>query len=136
MQTATNSAVSNSAPAFPATLEAAEVHFTPAAQAKLAELATQAEDVAGIRVFVSGGGCGGMAYGMTFAEQQTSYDSVFAGPGFKVFIDAVALNYLQGSEVDYRDGVNPSFVFNNVFRSVGGSGTCGTCGSAKGSCGG
>ncbi len=133
MQSATNAAVSTAS--YPTTLDA-QVQFTAAAQAKLAELVGQAEEVAGIRIFVSGGGCGGMNYGMTFAEQQTPYDSVMDGPGFKVFIDSVALNYLQGTEVDYRDdGMNSSFVFNNVFRSVGGSGTCGTCGSAGGGCG-
>lgn len=124
--------------AFPAALSPAEVAITPAAQAKFAEIARQFEGGDGaIRLFVAGGGCGGMTYGMTFAEGQTPYDSVFAGDGFKIYVDAVALGYLQGVEVDFRgDGANASFVFNNVFRAVGGSGTCGTCGSAKGGCGG
>ena len=46
-------------------------------------------------------------------------------------VDPIALCYLQGAEVDYvDDGVNTSFVFNNVFRAVGGSGACGGCGGA------
>lgn len=118
-------------------IQTSELRFTPSAAHKLAELSLQAEDAAGVRIFVSGGGCGGMNYGMTFTDQQTAYDSVFAGEGFKVLVDAVALNYLNGTEVDYReDGAQASFVFNNVFKSVGGSGTCGACGSAKGRCGG
>jgi iron-sulfur cluster insertion protein len=115
-------------------LDAGDMRLTPAAQAQMADLLRQAdEDFAGIRVFVAGGGCGGMGYGMTFAESITSYDRVVEGPGYKVVVDAVALNYLQGCEVDFvEDGVNSTFVFNNVFRSVGGSGTCGGCGGGGG----
>lgn len=112
-----------------------EMTFTPTAQVKLAELASQAEDAAAVRIFVSGGGCGGMTYGMTYADAPTTYDRIFEGPGFKVFVDAVALNFLQGTQVDFsQDSAQPTFVFNHVFKAVGGSGTCGTCGSAKGSC--
>lgn len=124
------------APAFSTELRSEDMQFTPTAQTKLAELVSQVEDAAGIRIFISGGGCGGMAYGMTYADAETPYDHVFAGDGFKVFVDAVALNYLQGAEVDFKEnGAQSSFVFNNVFKSVGGSGTCGTCGAAGGGCG-
>jgi len=104
-----------------------DMQLTPAAQAKFAELMSEADsDIAGIRVFVSGGGCSGMAYGMTYATEVDSvYDGVIEGQGFKVFVDPVALNYLQGCEIDFR---NSSFVFNKVFQAVGGKGTCGGCG--------
>jgi len=115
---------------FPREIAENDMRLTPAAQAKLAELFGQAEDqAAAIRVFVTGGGCGGMTYGMTYADQPTPYDSVIQGTGFKLVVDAVALNYLRGCEIDFSsDNLNPSFVFNNVFQSVGGSGTCGGCG--------
>ncbi|MCR4302112.1 MAG: iron-sulfur cluster assembly accessory protein [Sulfuricaulis sp.] len=105
----------------------AEMRLTPAAQVKFAELLKEADsDIAGIRVFVSGGGCSGMTYDMTYASSvDSAYDSVLEGPGFKVFVDPVALNYLQGSEIDFT---NSSFVFNKVFQAVGGKGTCGGCG--------
>ncbi|MBI5613194.1 MAG: iron-sulfur cluster assembly accessory protein [Gammaproteobacteria bacterium] len=112
-----------------------EMRLTPTAQAKIAELLAEAEDdVAGIRVFVSGGGCGGMTYGMTYADRAADdYDGVIEGPGFRVFVDPVALNYLQGCEIDFRvDGPSPSFVFNKVFQAVGGSGRCGGCGGGCG----
>jgi iron-sulfur cluster insertion protein len=106
---------------------ASELRLTPAAQAKFAEIMASADnEISGIRVFVAGGGCGGMAYDMTYTDGTDNiYDSVLEGPGFKVYVDAVALNYLQGSEIDFRDS---TFVFNNVFQAVGGSGTCGGCG--------
>lgn len=89
----------------------------------------------GIRVFISGGGCGGMTYGMTYAESVNTSDKVLEGDGFKVVVDAFALSYLKGCDIDFsQDGLNASFVFNNVFQSVGGSGVCGACGAAGGGC--
>ena len=117
---------------YPTRIDNSQMRLTPAAQAKLAELLLSADnDVAGIRVFVSGGGCSGMTYDMTYADHSAddNYDSILEGPGFKIYVDPVALNYLEGCELDFRgDGPNQSFVFNNVFQAVGGSGTCGGCG--------
>lgn len=108
------------------------INITPAAQNKLAELLSDADsDIDGIRVYVSGGGCSGMQYGLTFSEGKTQYDSVYEGDGFNLLIDAFALAYMQGCEIDFQEqGVNASFVFNNVFQAVGGSGSCGGCGSS------
>ena len=106
----------------------AEMRLTPEAQAKFAEMLKEVDgELAAIRVFVAGGGCGGMSYGMTYAENTADHhdDSVLEGPGFKIYVDPVALNYLQGSEIDFK---NSSFVFNKVFQAVGGKGTCGGCG--------
>ncbi len=103
-----------------------DVRLTPAAQAKMSELmATADSDVAGIRLFVTGGGCSGMAYGMTYAEEATEYDSALDGDGYRLVVDAVALNFLSGCEIDFSHG---SFRFKNVFQTVGGSGMCGGCG--------
>ena len=87
-------------------------------------------EASAVRIYVSGGGCGGMNYGMTFAEQAEATDSVMADDsGFNLVVDPVALGFLKGAEVDYvDDGVNASFVFNNVFQAIGGSGSCGGCG--------
>ncbi|MHB1587663.1 MAG: HesB/IscA family protein [Acidiferrobacteraceae bacterium] len=121
---------------YPETLSDSQLRVTVAAAAKFKELLREAgEPNLAVRVFVSGGGCGGMAYGMTFTEERTRHDSLIQGDGYEIRIDAVTLNYLKGSEIDFRDnGVQSSFVFNNVFQSVGGSGTCGACGSSGGGC--
>ena len=107
-----------------------EFKLTPAAEEQMAAILSDAEDaVEGIRVFISGGGCGGMTYGMTFADKVTPYDKTLQGDGYKILVDAVALNYLKGCEIDFmQEGLNASFVFNNVFQAVGGSGVCGGCG--------
>jgi len=118
-------------------ITAAELTVSALAAEQLAGLMANPDvDADGIRVFVSGGGCGGMTYGMTYAESVNASDKVLEGEGFKVVVDAIALSYLKGCDIDFtQDGLNASFVFNNVFQTVGGSGTCGTCGAAGGGCG-
>ena len=76
-----------------------------------------------------------MTYGMTFTDRQSDFDCVLEDSGVKLYVDAVALNYLRGVEIDYVDRpMGASFVFNNVFASTGGSGVCRTCGAAGGGC--
>ncbi|KPJ93247.1 MAG: [Fe-S]-binding protein [Gammaproteobacteria bacterium SG8_11] len=112
-----------------------EVNVTPSAQEKLIELLNAEEEVNGVRIFVSGGGCGGMTYGMTFAEAPTQFDSILEKDGLTMYVDAVALSYLKGVEIDYvEQGLGASFVFRNVFAATGGSGTCSACGAAGGGC--
>ncbi len=114
--------------------------ITDLALEKMGELLDQVEeDVAGIRVFVHGGGCSGLSYGMTYAEEKLETDSQLGNDDCNILVDPVALGYLQGCEIDYRDGpTGASFIFNNVFKSVGGSGACGGGGGGcgAGGCGG
>ncbi len=119
---------------FVTELTSAEVALTPAAASKMAELfADVDEGLEAIRVFVSGGGCGGMTYGMTFTDSRTPYDRVLETDGFKMYVDSVALEYLRGVEIDFVERqMGASFVFNNVFAATGGSGACGGCGGASG----
>jgi len=130
--------MSISTPSFRDTLNEADIAITAAASQQLAKLTAEVDDdeIEAIRIYVAGGGCGGMNYGMTFADRRTAYDQVRDGDGYKVYVDAVALQYLRGVEIDYvtRD-LGATFVFNNVFQTTGGSGTCGQCGAAGGGCG-
>ena len=112
-------------------LRDADIDVTASAREKIASLISDTNgEATAVRIYVSGGGCSGMNYGMTFAEQQESRDSTMSGQdGFKLVVDPFALSFLGGAEVDYvDDGVNATFVFNNVFQAVGGSGACGGCG--------
>src|SRR5262245_8909187 len=59
----------------------------------------------GLRVFVSGGGCSGMQYGMAIEKEAGEYDSTFESNGVKVFIDPTSMMYLQGATVDYVDNM-------------------------------
>ena len=114
-----------------------EIKMSAAAAEQMKGLMANADEgIEGIRVFVTGGGCGGMTYGMTYADTIHPYDKVLAGDGFKLMADAIAVSYLKGCDIDFiESGLNASFVFNNVFQAVGGSGACGGCGAGGGGCG-
>ena len=123
---------------FSDTLTDEDITLTPAAREVMAKLFDDVDDeeITSIRMFVSGGGCSGMTYGMTFTGDRFDHDKVMQADGFQVFIDAFAHSYLKGVEIDYvENGMNgASFVFNNVFASTGGSGSCGGCGGSGGGC--
>jgi iron-sulfur cluster assembly protein len=59
----------------------------------------------GLRVFVSGGGCSGMQYGMALEAEARPYDHVVERDGVKIFIDPTSMMYLEGSVVDYEDNL-------------------------------
>jgi len=115
---------------FSTVINDTEIKMSAAAAEQMKGLMANAEDgIEGIRVFVSGGGCSGMTYGMTYTDTVHHYDKVLEGDGFRLMVDAIAVSYLKGCDIDYvEQGLNASFVFNNVFQAVGGSGACGGCG--------
>lgn len=119
-------------PVFNREIGAEDMDVSPAAAERFRTLMRASDQpFDGIRIFVMGGGCGGMSYSMTYAEDITPFDTVLNGDGFKLIIDTVALNYLSGCSIDFaHQGVNETFVFKNVFQSVGGSGGCAGCGAA------
>jgi iron-sulfur cluster insertion protein len=132
---ATTSSASASVPPFQRTIAEKDLRVTPAAKAKMTELLADEEDVSAIRVFVSGGGCGGMTYGMTFTDSATEFDCVIEENGFALYIDTVALNFMRGVEIDFVERpTGASFVFNNAFAATSTGGSCGGCGGAGGGC--
>jgi iron-sulfur cluster assembly protein len=58
-----------------------------------------------LRVFVSGGGCSGLSYGMTFSEGAEFGDQEFEINGVKVVVDMGSIQYLDGAEIDYIDSL-------------------------------
>jgi len=118
-----------------AALTDSELTLTGPAQGKMAELLGQMEDdVEGVRVFATPGGCSGMSFGMTFTDQLADDDSIRDFESFKVIVDGATLEHIRGVEIDFvGDGDDARFVFNNLTPAESGGG-CGTCGSAS-SCG-
>jgi iron-sulfur cluster assembly protein len=57
-----------------------------------------------LRVFVKGGGCGGMQYGMTF-DQAREGDEVYEQHGLRVLVDSTSLFYIEGATIDYVDNL-------------------------------
>ena len=57
-----------------------------------------------LRVFVKGGGCGGMQYGMTFDETRDG-DEEYEMHGLRVIVDPTSLFYINGASIDYVDNL-------------------------------
>lgn len=79
-----------------------------------------------MRTFVQGGGCSGFQYGFTFDEEQHEDDFEIILGKYKVLVDAMSMQYLQGSEINYKDDLNGS---NFSIKNPGATSTCG-CGSS------
>ncbi len=68
----------------------------------------------GLRIGVKSGGCSGLSYYMEFSEQPLPNDNILEFGDVKLFIDVFSGMYLNGSELDFTDGLNGSgFVWNN-----------------------
>ena len=114
--------------------------ITPAASEKVRELLEQENDPGlGLRIFVAGGGCSGLQYGMTLDEEQDG-DTVITQGDFKVLVDEMSLGYIGGSQVDYVDSLmGAGFTVNNPnavsscgcghsFKTASGGGEAKSCG--------
>ncbi len=99
-----------------------------AAEKGVAMVSGQAAEMAepGLRVRVVGGGCSGMMYKMEFHDGATDGDETFELGGFRVYIDKKSLFFLNGSELDYNDGLTGAGF---KFQNPNVTGTCG-CGES------
>jgi len=79
-----------------------------------------------LRTFVQGGGCSGFSYGFTLDEEQNEDDFVLDTGSFKVLVDSISMQYLQGATIDYKEELMGS---NFVIKNPNASGSCG-CGSS------
>ena len=57
-----------------------------------------------LRVLVESGGCSGFQYGMSFDEKKSD-DKLLESEGVKFLIDPASLAYLDGSNIDFDDGL-------------------------------
>lgn len=62
-------------------------------------------DTAGLRLFVQQGGCAGLSYGMRFEHEPDEEDAIQGHHGLRVFVDPASLRYVEGSRLDYEDGL-------------------------------
>jgi iron-sulfur cluster assembly protein len=68
----------------------------------------------GLRVAVVGGGCSGMSYKLNFEKAAEQGDKVYEEHGVKIFLDSKSVLFLNGTTLDFTDGLNGTgFVFNN-----------------------
>jgi iron-sulfur cluster assembly accessory protein len=121
------------------------IELTDRAAQEIKTLMTeQDKGAAALRVWVAGGGCSGLQYGMAIDDAAPEEnDQIFDAKGVKVMIDALSLSYMDGASVDYVDDVlgggfkidNPTATGScgcgSSFSTEegGGGGGCGSCGS-------
>ena len=88
--------------------------LTDAAAARIRAVMAGKPGVVGLKLGVKKGGCAGMEYTMTWADQPDKFDEVIEDKGVKLLIDPMAVLYLLGTEMDYKtDKLASQFVFNN-----------------------
>ena len=103
------------------------ITITESAKIKILDLfAEEGNPDLKLRTFVQGGGCSGMTYGFTFDEIMNEDDFEIPLDEFKVLIDAMSMQYLQGASIDYKEDLQGSeFKITNPNAQS----TCG-CGSS------
>jgi iron-sulfur cluster assembly accessory protein len=120
---------------------------TPSAASKIRELLVQRNiPNHALRVFVSGGGCSGLQYGMAFEGSPQAFDTQIEVDGVKLVVDPTSIMYVGGATIDFVDSLmgggfridNPNAVSScgcgSSFRTKGetsasSEGGCGTCSS-------
>jgi iron-sulfur cluster insertion protein len=103
------------------------IKFTESAAEKVSELiAEEGNPELKLRVYVTGGGCSGFQYGFTFDEVINEDDTQVEKKGVTVLIDSMSIQYLNGAEIDYTEGLSGSQF---VIRNPNAATTCG-CGSS------
>ncbi len=89
------------------------VRLSDAAAARVKEIMAE-RGLGFLRVGVKNGGCAGMEYVMDYAEAPRPLDEVVEDNGVTILIDAKAVLFLLGSEVDYETTLlHEKFVFRN-----------------------
>lgn len=94
------------------------ISLTDAAATRIREIMAQsagsAEPALGLRVGVKKGGCAGMEYTFEIARAVNKGDEVVTEKDASVVVDAKAVLFLLGTELDFRtDRFSSTFVFNN-----------------------
>lgn len=96
------------------------ISLTDAAAERIREIMAQsARDnpdapALGLRVGVTKGGCAGMEYTFEIARETSKGDELVTEKGATVVVDAKAVLFLLGTELDFRsDRFSSTFVFNN-----------------------
>ena len=64
-------------------------------------LEQQGKPEAGLRVFISEGGCSGFSYGMAIEDAPQEGDQIVETSGVKLIVDDYSWPNLMGSEIDY-----------------------------------
>jgi iron-sulfur cluster insertion protein len=79
--------------------------LTQSAAARVATIAAKQGKPAILRLSVEGGGCSGFQYRFGLADTVDAEDSVTAEGGVQLVVDAMSLDLIDGSAVDYVESL-------------------------------
>ncbi len=83
-------------------LDVQTITLTPAASKAVSDiLAERKLDGYALRVYVAGGGCCGVNFGMALDNNIRDVDTTFELNGVKVVVDQISMDYLHGAKIDY-----------------------------------
>jgi iron-sulfur cluster assembly accessory protein len=82
-----------------------DVTLSAAAAARVAAIAAKQEKPAILRLSVEGGGCSGFQYCFGLADAIDAEDSIAETDGVKLVVDAMSLDLVRGSEVDFVESL-------------------------------
>jgi len=81
------------------------ITITDRAAEKIVDSVREAAETGdGLRVRVVGGGCSGLQYKMA-VDNERKGDKVFEHQGAKLYVDRKSYLYLNGTQLDYADGL-------------------------------
>ena len=87
----------------------ATITVTEKAINKIKELIkSEKKDGYGLRIEVIPGGCSGFSFDFSFENKQRDNDKVMEFGDLKIYIDALSLGKINGSKVDFIDGLHGS----------------------------
>ena len=85
------------------------VEVTPAARDQVLKIMVkQGKPGSALRLYVQGGGCSGLTYGMSFDKQETGDEVAFQQNGLVVVVDRASAPLLEGVKVDFLLGLEAS----------------------------
>ncbi len=91
------------------------IALTPVASAKVRELlVSEGNPDLALRVYVAGGGCSGLQYGMALDDSMLEGDTLIEYDDIRVLVDAESIGFMVGAEIDYVDSLmGAGFQVNN-----------------------
>jgi iron-sulfur cluster assembly accessory protein len=97
-------------------IETQTIEISPTAAQAVQNILTERKlEGYALRVYVAGGGCSGVNFGMALDNNFRDVDTTFDANGIKLVVDNVSIDYLRGASIDFvNDPVKGSgFVVNN-----------------------
>jgi len=91
-----------------------KITLTESAKQRVKELIKEEPEGTLLRVYITGGGCSGFQYGFKFDDSVQIDDFNINEDGVNLVVDAMSLQYLHDSTLDFTTGLEGSrFVFKN-----------------------